>query len=312
MLRKGAVDLSGRVPFKSPSFPSDAFPTHVFRNFAIVKDGLVNVDNLVVTVSPATEKKLEALNVYLLVDRPRSTPTARLLIIPLSMFPVMNIRDSETRRSAMETIHEQVALTRLRARQKVVKFYADLAGVDEGPPAGFAALYGDETATWLKEQGFDPKNGYAPTKTKQAEPTGDYYLAKVIEVSMKGLNDLPSVNEVNKRRIAGKDQTSSGALMLPHVEEMRTLLKPFLDPQTDAIATPVSAAVKATLKAAKQSAVKNTRDAIRAMARKKFAMIVGGTWFFDAPTFGEFEGLVGWYGKDMSVKITAVETKVIL
>lgn len=298
----GAVDLTGRLPAgASSSAVPLKFPTHIFRNYPLVRDGLVNVDSLVVAVSPATERALEAImpSMSTRVDRGISTPDLRVLILDLGALPIMNIRESETRYNAAATVLEQVEIVKKQARAKVLKHVFDARSPDARVLSGsYATLYGDDAALWLKDQGLDAFNGYAPPKTKQVEAK-DFYLAKVIEVSLKGLNSLPSVNEVLKKRADKKKQTVSGALMLAVIEDLERKEK----------ATGSSKLYGDWLKIARDQAVLDVRIALRQMARKKFTMIVGQTWFYDAPDAFAYKTEVDVEGYKVEASIDAVEVR---
>lgn len=86
-------------------------------------------------------------------------------------------------------------MTKARAAQKVFNTIKK----DKFPrkSEGFSVRYGDEAATWLKEQGFTDYSGFGP-KTVQAEAK-DFYLGKELKVSLKGYSTIPSLNEFKKQ-----------------------------------------------------------------------------------------------------------------
>jgi hypothetical protein len=280
LVRKtGTVDLSSRLTDGvHPKVPRD-FPTFIFRNYAIVKDGLVNVAKLPVRVTPATIKKLRDAGMSVKYARASKgeeieqiwnakdgKPTD--LVFDLTEMPIIN-RNMVKACSAKVLFEKEYALTKARAAQKVL----NAVKKDKFPRTseGFEVLYGSDAAAWLKEQGFTDYSGFSP-KQVQAEAT-DVYMAKELSISIKGLSSIPSMNEFKKQAAKGK-LNAGAALMKPVVEKVEA----FLASDVYVNAKNQDKLFEAWLDGEVKAATTETRKLIAEMARTKFAIIVGQIW----------------------------------
>ena len=279
--KTGTVDLSGRLP-DSPDFVKvpKVFPTFIFRNYAIIKDGLVNVEVLPVRVTKATAEELAK------VLPPEAKPTNISIagdfvtgVINLKALPVIN-RKMVASVSAKELFTRQFELIQTKAAQKVYKDYLN-AKFPKKASAKDEAAYGEVAAKWLLEQGFG-YNGYAPPHTTQAEST-DVYMGKELEVSVPGYKTLPKVSEVWDRIATKKKQTTPGAVMAPYVDEVEKYLKS--DEYTGS--ADKDAAFKAWIEAKSKGSVQKARQLMYQMACTKFSVIVGQTWFKEFSSLDE-------------------------
>lgn len=285
----GVVHLGDKIPANRIVVDGDKtidlskvpvdFRTFRFRTYAVVRDGLVNVEKLPVRVTEAVANELakrlpeEA--------RPEHVYRAGDLwdgVITVSALPVVN-RQMVKAVSARALFERQWSLEKARAAQKVYKAYKD-AHIPKKESASFKLLYGDPAAEWLKEAGFTDYSGFNP-KSVQAEST-DFYVGKALEVKLKGLSSMPKVSEV-KTRIdeiradtkGKKKHTTATALMAPFVEECELLetekpkdLVKVYDTKADV-------------------AVTRARQLIFELARIKFAIVVGQVWFTEFASLDE-------------------------
>jgi hypothetical protein len=270
--KTGTVDLSGRIPKEADYAKVPlVFPTFIFRNYAIIKDGLVNVEVLPVRVTKATADELSK------VLPPEAKPTRISMagdfvtgVINLKALPIIN-RKMVASVSAKELFERQFELIQTKAAQKVYKDYLD-SRFPKVVSAKDKADYGEVAAKWLLEQGFG-YNGYAPLHTTQAEST-DVYMGKELEVSVPGYKTLPKVSEVRDRIASKKKQTTPGALMAPYVDEVEEYLAS--DEYTGT--TDKDAAFKVWIEAKAKGSVQKARQLMYQMACTKFSVIVGQIW----------------------------------
>ena len=270
--KEGTVDLTSRLPGteQHPKVPR-TFPTFIFRNYAIVKDGLVNVSKLPAKLTKATYDKIKD-NVEHKVESvfgEPSDPSHRItVVLDLGALPIIN-RKMVKACSAKSLFEMEWALTKARAAQKVYNSVKKekFPRVSEG----FAAMYGDEAALWLKEQGFTDYSGFGP-KQVQAEAR-DFYMAKELSITIKGFSSIPSLNEFKKQAAKGK-LTASALLMYPAFKDVENFLaSPVYTSaknQDKLFATWLDGQFKAT-----QAEV---RKLIGEMARTRFSIVVGQTW----------------------------------
>lgn len=263
--KTGTVDLSGRPDAAKLGLPTK-FPTHIFRNYAVIAHGLVNMEKLVVHASKATLATLVKHGVELeqYVD---GGPT----VINLKPLPIIN-RKMVKAVSAKTAIELEYALLKARAAQKVYKH--KLAERFPAPPSvTMAAKYSVDAATWLKEQGITD-GGFAP-KLIQAAST-DFILGKELDIKLKGCSKLDSVNAVTKK-IAEKKK-----LNIPD-----TLMTRVMDQVDEFLTTNPAKLHEKWLDGHAKTAVAETRGLIYQSAASKFGVIVGQTWYSEFKSLDE-------------------------
>lgn len=258
--KTGHVNLDGLLPASSaPDGVPMKFPTHIFRNFAIVADGLVNIDALPIRCSGSTAAKMreEGVRMAPLKDDEDGW------LVQLKGMPVLNKKNiADTRAADLGTLAYR--LQEARAGQKVWKEYKDR--LDQKRSVAFDEKYGAVASDWLKSVGITSYGGYAPPKTAQAEAT-DFYMSKVVSVAIKGYMTLPPVKDIEKAIIDAKPLKGVAAMMEAHVRRFQAITA-----DADKVAT-------ATLMA--EQYIAETRALLRSLARHVFALIVSQRGFSD-------------------------------
>jgi len=289
--KEGTIDLSSRIataPASLIKFHVDGFDTHIWRNFSIVVDGLVNIETLPVTVSKETTASLTAMGVKFRKLGDSTLPTDTLLI-DVKALPVIN-RNMVGACSAQTLIEQQYELCEAKAYQKVYNAASKAQGT-KGVSTDLLAEYGPEAVAWLKEQGITD-NGFSP-KSAVAEST-DFYIGKQLEVKLKGFSSLPKVEDAK----AGKGG-QNGVWMKAASDEIEKHKKASDDTK------------HALFVADRQrEIVKQTRGLIQKMARQKFAIIVGQIWPREFSSVDENKLNVKIDGKEISGIIEMSEIEV--
>lgn len=292
--KEGTVDVSSRLKDgEHPKVPR-TFPTFVFRNYAIVKDGLVNVAKLPVKVSDATFTKLRAAGV---VDGDSNQGT---YVLDLSALPIIN-RKMVKACSAKSLFEMEWALTKARAAQKVY----NTVKKERFPrkAEGFEVMYGPEAAAWLKEQGFTDYSGFGP-KTVQGEAR-DFYMAKELSISIKGFSSIPSLNEFKKQAAKGK-LTASAQLMAPAVKE----IDDFLASDVYTKAKNQDKLLETWLDGQQKAATAECRRLIGEMARTRFSIVVGQVWPVEFKSIDECQLNITVDGVTLACTLNMKEVKV--
>jgi len=226
--KTGVVNLSGRIQ-PSPNYGANTIPvefkTYIFRNYTIVKDGLVNIEKLPVLMSAATLAYLEKAGVKVERFNGACMQGGRgndrsCYIIDVKPLPIIN-RKMVKSVTAKELIELEYELLKTQAAQKVYNHIVKEKWPD-AKLAGWAKDYGDAAAEWLKEQGLTEYSGFNP-KMVQA-PVKDFYMGKELEVKLKGMSKLPSVNEVLKTVADGKKLNACSEMMQKHMVDAETFL----------------------------------------------------------------------------------------
>jgi len=311
--KEGTVDLSSRessAPAGS-KLPTN-FETFIFRNYAIIRDGLVNVDKLPVRLTGGTVRALREQGFPLSAVRNPSEETLEetvtrirkaanerevSFVIDLKALPVIN-RKMVQAVSAKILFEKEYDLCKARAAQKVYNTYKK----EHFPKTsvGFETTYGKDTATWLKEQGFTDYSGFSP-KSVQMEST-DFYMGKELHVSLKGLSSLPSLKEVKEKMAKGK-VNPAGALMVPYVEEVEGFL-------ASDIYKKAAEVFEAWLDGQQKAATSKVRGLLFDLAQVKFAIVVGQTWPVEFKSIEENSLKITVDGVEIEGKVEAKEVEI--
>lgn len=274
--RHGHLDLSGQKD--RPANVPEQYPITTFKNYSIITDGLVNVDVLPLKLSENTQKELRKLAEA--GRLPAGVFTAKGKVIDgkfkedvisanLLKLPVINANMVKSVKLE-DLVREELTLMKMKAEQKVINGLITEKTGSRTSSAGLTEKYGAESAAWLKEKGITDR-GFSP-KSVQAEST-DFYMSKELEVKLKGLSSLPSLD---KAREGGKN---AGVVMIQAALKTNES-KPLQDLQKE------------------QDVVrKAVRAKIAELAKTKFSIIVGQTWFGDCASLDEnqktIDGIVG-------------------
>jgi len=269
----------------------EVMDTFRFRNYAILKDGWCNADELPVRLTKATLDELVAagFTMAMLKDPPASFPTAGNVDVTIILkgMPTMN-RQMVKETSARKLFELEYRLTKLRAEQKVYKaFKTETVGAKKSE--GFVATYGEYAEKFLKELGLTESGGFAP-KVTTADPI-DFYMSRILTVMLyeEGAKDkiaagkaatgkldtLPSMAELNKKIAANGKMAGGAALMAEVVKEVEAFKKS--DVYTKA--KDPEALFAAWIEGQADQTVKETRAALREKAQMVFSIIVGQVWF---------------------------------
>ena len=316
--KEGTVDISSRLPKSAAgdafSKVSSTFETFIFRNYAIIRDGLVNVEKLPVIITRDTAVKLREAGLSLgnlsptnmtwdeILDNNNKAATGDpfTIIVNLKSLPIIN-RKMVQAVSAKVLFEKEYDLCKARAAQKVYNTYKK----EHFPrkSEGFEILYGKEAATWLKEQGFTDYSGFSP-KSTQAEST-DFYMGKELHVGLKSLSKLPTVNEVKEKMAKGK-VNPAGALMVPYVEEVEG----FLASDIYKKAADQAKVFEAWLDGQQKAATKKVRGLIFDLAQIKFSIVVGQIWPSEFKSVDENTLKITVDGNEIEGKVETKEVQI--
>lgn len=285
----GTVDISSRLPAELKGKLPEKFPTFVYRNYTVIKDGLINVKKLpVIGLTPADLSDLGAAFTLGRIDPQAVTKVegehGTTHVFDLTKIPVINLGMVKTL-SADRLFRDSWKLLKLQAELKVYKD-AHKARYDK-KSEGFEALYGKEAAKFLSDNGIVSYSGFNP-KTLQTEAT-DVYQAKTLEVKIKGYSTLPSVNDVRKRLAEKKALNGPAQLMLVALNRV--------DEETKTEKTNPEM-FKLWLEANIRLCTNDVRRLQHEQAKAVFTTIVGQTWFH------EFKGLED---KSLTLKLDGLD-----
>jgi hypothetical protein len=299
--KTGYVNLASRKD-KPTNAPME-FETFIYRNYAIVKDGLVNVATLPTKLSAKTIEALTAqvkagkltADVFKtkgkVVDG-KFAPDE--VIVDLTKLPVINAQMVNSC-SAKSLFTAEYELTKAKAAQKVYNSYLKEKKPEGKKSEGWEAQYGADAAAWLKEHGFTEYSGFAP-KSVVADAV-DFYMAKEMSVGLKGLASLPTLKDVKDRMAKGK-LTASASLMAGFVTELETAINGKSDSGAIAIIEKLADEQKAKV-----------RDLIFQKATALFAITVGQVWPSEFKSIDDNTLTMSFDGSDVECSLAMLEKK---
>ena len=309
--REGTVDLSKEtgMPSATKDVP-DVFETNIYRNYAIVKDGLVNVDKLPVLLTRAS---LEAYELGVFTDAMLKTSDLKAdlqidgvdmyqRVIDLRALPVIN-RQMVDQLKAETFFKAHFEMTVAKAGQKVFgAYYSERHTGAARTSEGLDAKYGTAAAAWLRERGLTD-HGFSPRgKTAAVQ---DFYIGKELKVSLKGLSSLPSVKEAKEKlaKATEKKPAPIGCrLMEPHIKAAEEFIA--ANKGRDKI-------IDAWLDGQQVLYRTKARMAMAAAAKDMICVVVGQTWFSDFATIDDnMMKITTAYGPlDCKVEMKEIEIK---
>lgn len=309
VVKQGTVDIRGRCPDEFKDKLPQAFPSFIFRNYTIIKDGLVNVEVLPVKLTDDTAEALckavaeGRLPESFMVDAGDGpSPGHGTTLLNLKDIPVIN-RQMVKNTSAKLLFQLEWELTKARAAQKVFKSYKEeLLGKRKSE--GFVEKYGKECTDWLKEQGFTDYSGFSP-KSVQAEAT-DFYMGKEMAVSIKSFSSLPTLKAAREKKAKNGKLTPSEALLTKYID----FVDAFLGGDHYKASANQARMLEAWLDEETKAAINLTRDLIFKKAQLLFAVTVGQAWFSEFSSLDENSLEIDMDGQKLSCKVEMSEIQI--
>ena len=187
---------------------NSSYPTYIYRNYAIVKDGFLNTPWLPVSLSENSYKILSEKNV-IWTNSPWEKD--RIYVLELNKIPVMNRAIAEGKTSAIDLAKKVFEEIKLQAQLKVLKdVKSSLEKQTDFVDKTFMGLNEDQIK-YLQSKGIT-KNGFSPDVEKE-DPI-DFYFAKDFNIKVKSFSSLPSVKEARTRIASGKLRPSDEVMKL--------------------------------------------------------------------------------------------------
>jgi hypothetical protein len=260
------VNIPGTIKLKrdyrKKGFTKNTFPTFVWRNYTLVKDGFLNVGCLPLSMSHST---FEILQQEGAVAASESYIPNAIYVVHLDGLPIMNRAVANGKTSAKDLFSKVYKELELKAELKTLKF---LRGSIEPEKlqkiAGAFIGLNNTQIDYLAELGA-ASNGFHP-QVEKVEAT-DFYYAKEFSIKMKGLSSLPKIIDVEAKLRAQKKLTASDQLIVAALKTFESV-KPLSD-------------VKKLnwIDARVNDVQRSLGDLRKEIQRTKFAIILGKKWF---------------------------------
>lgn len=214
---------------------ANPYPTYQFRNYTFVKDGILNVTRVPVTLSEGTyntlvTKKMIDMSVLPTDSDGKYAPWGKeqVYFLQLDRIPIVNRKIAEGKTSATELCKLVLQEHRIKASLKALKFFKDKDYPEKVVTAETAKTYIEKQQAFLEGIGINTKTGaYEPTVT-ESEAT-DFYMAKEFSIKVKGLSSLPKIDVVTAKLKDDKKLTTSDVLVAAGITLYQSEKNPSLD-----------------------------------------------------------------------------------
>jgi hypothetical protein len=270
------VRQEGTVKLPNNDFGIDYFDTHRYKNFTFIKDGILNITTIEVHADD------EVLMTYFKKHKIKTFFDDGLKI-DLTQLPIVR-KELFTYLSANLLAEKSFALEQTKAVLKALKVEDNLLSKKE-------LTDNPEINEWLKSHGITI-NGFSPVGAKRESE--DFYIAPTLDIKIKSLSSLPSINAVEKKLESGKSLTLSESLVNEGIELAKRLAK-------------VDASVLTTTREATN---KTKRDLELSVAKDVFSLILSRGWFSDKEGFEDNKVPYTWSGYETEVTFVLGETQV--
>lgn len=274
--------VNGIVELPENVFGLMSVDSKITRNYAIVKDGIVNVSWLPVMLNVEVFERLRGQFKHKVIEQ---TADKVYAVFDLSGVPVVN-------RSQVESVNQEEFVSTIAANiacknaLKVIKHRLAELGTNT-KTAGIESAYGVEAAKWLSSIGIRDY-GFSPVGTTQDEASDEY---EAIEVTVKvaGMSSIPAISAVNKKVSEGKKLNAAD-----------TLLKEYIDTYIDCDDVEILKTERSLYELSKQASEEQ-------LARMVQSLVLGRKWFCEQSVFASDISIMG-----VATKMTAEKRRVMV
>ncbi|MFW5847653.1 MAG: VWA domain-containing protein [bacterium] len=267
------VKYDGEVELPENNYDLDRITTFMYRTYTIVKDGIVNIDQLPVSYSRELINVLDKNNVdyEIYIDTNNVIPSA--VLINIESLPIINLQMVKSL-SAKNLGFLEWELLKNKAVKKAVDYFRKQYFPKESQ--SFAKLVGVDAAQWLKGIGITDYNGFAP-KTEYA-PSTDSYMSINLETKIKGYSTLPKVTDVIKKLENNKPLKPTEELMSTHIKNILETKKEYGETSEEFENLLISSSIYYN---------EEKKKIQQQISGIKFALILSKKWFEEFKTFDE-------------------------
>jgi hypothetical protein len=261
-----SVLISIPITVKLPNneFGLNEIDTFMWRNYAIIKDGILNVSKIPCYISKKTATKFKKRGI--IPSDYDGGDTLTPVTIDISGLPLVN-RKRVKGVSFADLAAKSVELLTNKFDLKYLGYLKKKYNTDEiGDVKSMFADYSIEEVNYLKSLGFSD-NGFSP-KT-ELDKSGDYYMATALKATVKSFSSIPKIEDIDKKEKAGKSLTPSEQFFKSRIEFIDKLV----GDNEDSIKN-------------KFNEINKSKKALTDMiAISKFGIIVSHGWFKDKANY---------------------------
>ena len=294
------VAYPGQVELPDNKFSNlpKIFKTSKFRNYTLIKDGVVHTYKLPVSLTKETFAKLQKQG-FLKGEKYKAD---KIFVLDFSILPVIN-RLMVNTMSAEELFRNEYELIKLKANNTVFNHYrkAKIGKVS----FDFVETYGEEATNWLKELGITA-SGFNPPST--LEKTGEEIFVNSLKVKIDKLTLMTTEKDFQKvleKYKKGEDLTPREALLLPPIEEFENFMKSMKGVEDNKL-------IESWIDKKSKLFKKRKNELMNEISKSKFLFIVGKSWPKEFKSRDEKEMTLKIDGQDIKFELDDKMEKITL
>lgn len=258
------VSLKGKVVnLPANQWGMNEYETHITRSYNIIKDGILNVTRMPVTLDGETRAKFDSLG--LIVETLEPVNGKEVVLIDFSELPIIN-KSMLQSLNASEFTKEYLSLEEQKAAQKVFRYFDQ----QMNPPV---SITNDEQKDAFLTMLGITKNGFNPPST--AAPSTDVYMAPNLECKFAGLSSLPSIPNAQKKRDENKKLNLADKMILKYCDMVNNLISLNAESAGE------------TIRDLTKKVVSQKRSLEYNIANKTISLILSRGWFKDLEGFDD-------------------------
>jgi Mg-chelatase subunit ChlD len=297
------VKFDGYVNLPKNKFGIEKIDTFIFRNYTIIKDGILNITKLPVTLSKATFALFQANGI---IEKGVAYIPKQIYILDFSALPIINKKMVKAI-SAKTLAEKEYSLLKLQGLAKAYKYFGELHFPKVS--TGFVEKYGADAEVWLKELGITTFNGFNPKML--TEKSTDFYMAVELNTKIAKLSTIPTVASVLKKIEEGKALTPADELLKPAIDDYNAQVNsPIFKALTDQKLK--DQVLENWLKTVNKTVSDQRKQLLQEIAQIKFSLILSKKWFTEFKSFEEDTLVQKIDGKDLTFKFELTETQINL
>lgn len=306
------IDVALTLP--KNDFGLDKLDSQVWRNYNIVKDGLINTNIIPMLLTKETYDKIAAHKAVVFVDIDQSKETVAVpkgyvrCTVDISKLPVINVNRARGVKKGTMTKME-TDLMELKYRLKYLGWKKK--GLDKSYTTKNKWEDNDQNK-WLESLGITSEGFNPPSQVVKNEE--DYYNAIEFVTTIKSFGSIPKIEDVYTAIKDNKKMKPSLALL----SAIMTDVDAELDKKVKAKMKKDKKAVEADVQAKAitemfDELTKKKRELGNKVAQTKFSMIVARRWFNDCESFDDnADTAKNFAGVDMNIVYDFSEKKCYL
>ena len=291
----GLFNIDVELTLPENQFGLTKVKSKIFRNYTIIKDGIINVSVLPLILTKTSLANIKKHDGVKITVQKELDGGMTQCLVDISALPVINKKKIKgCKKSDMTKLALNVTDCKF-----CLKYLKTL--VTEKPADAVVSGYTPEQAEYLASLGITEK-GYSPEK--ETVKDGDFYMATTLNSAFKGFSSVPKISDVT-------DKLKKGGKLTPSVEYMAGCIKRVDDYISSTLGANATDERRNELVLQMIEDMDNDKDMFsRQIAQMKFALLVSRKWFEGSTNFDDNTDTIrSQYGLDMTIEYRFVDKK---